>query len=162
MGRSRRLTSCLLVMAALLAGCTDDSEAGRGFLEVAALRDPLMPGHFTAEPVLLSGQLTLRPNGCVNVVLDGVERVPLWPTGSNVAPDPDNLNGYVVTLPGGTTLAVDSTSGDHFAAQGIIDDHPGPYEVEPGLPTQVGLLVDYCGAEARPVAFPDATSFTVG
>lgn len=135
--------------------------AGTGFLDVADL-SPAMRHHFTKDAVQLKARLALRPNGCVTVVVDGVERLPLWPDGTDVAQQPGQPDRYVVTLPGGMKLTVNGPSGDEFSARGIVDDNAGPFEAQAGdPPTKVGSFLAYCGVEALPVAFPDATTFTV-
>jgi len=149
----------LLGLLGVIAAC-DTGKAGTGFLDVGDLRDPPVPDHFTGEAVVLEARLALRSNGCVTVVVDGVERMPLWPDGTDVAPKPGDLTHYVVELPGGITLTVDDASGDAFRARGVIDNNPGPFEVD-GVPAEkVASFLAFCGVEALPVAFPDAATFT--
>ncbi|MEV4538685.1 hypothetical protein AB0J82_33390 [Asanoa sp. NPDC049518] len=138
-----------------------DTSVGTGFLDVADLRDPPMTDHFTAPPKALEGRLALHANGCVTVVVDGVERMPLWPEGTDVVQESITPNRYAVTLPAGVRLVVSETSADTFAARGIVDDNPDPFEVEAGLPTKISTFLAFCGVKAEPVAFPDAASFTV-
>ncbi len=157
---------CCAALLCLLTACTDgdaDDQAadGTGFLAVSDLRDPPMPEHFTGKPVPLEGRLVLRPNGCVTVVIGGAERVPLWPAGTEVVQQSVSPDRYTVSLPGGTTMTVDSTTGDSFSAAGIIDDSSAAFEVEAGLPTKVSTFLAFCEVEARPVAFPDVTTFAV-
>ncbi|PZG14696.1 hypothetical protein C1I95_21170 [Micromonospora craterilacus] len=85
---------------------------------------------------------------------------PLWPDGTDVAQQPD-LKSYLVTLPGGTQLTVDESTGDSFSASGVIDDNPAPFEVEARLPTKIGSFLAYCDVKALPVAFADAATFSV-
>jgi len=120
-----------------------------------------MPEHFTGKAERLEGRLALRANGCVTVVVDGVERMPLWPDRTTIVQQPGNPARYVVTLASGTTIAVDDSAGDAFSAAGIVDDNTGPFETQAGLPTKISSLLGYCGVEASPVAFPDAATFAV-
>ncbi|WP_144022875.1 hypothetical protein [Asanoa hainanensis] len=138
-----------------------DTNVGTGFVDVADLTDPPIPHHFTAPPKALEGRLALRANGCVTVVVDGVERMPLWPAGSEVVQESITPNRYAVTLPGGTRLVVSEATADTFTARGIVDDNPDPFEVEAGLPTKISTFLAFCGVTAAPVAFPDAATFTV-
>ena len=87
--------------------------------------------------------------------------MPFWPDGTAVVQKPGDAIRYVVALPGGTTLNVDTSGGDSFSAQGIIDDSPNPFEVEAGLPTKISSHLAYCGIKASPVAFSDAATFSV-
>lgn len=120
-----------------------------------------MPEHFTGKAERLEGRLALRANGCVTVVVGGVERMPLWPDKTTIVQQPGNPARHVVTLASGTTIAVDDSTGDAFSAAGIVDDNTGPFETQPGLPTKISSLLGYCGVEASPVAFPDAATFAV-
>jgi hypothetical protein len=140
------------------AACGGD-KAGKGFLDVGDL--PRHGSHFAGAPVELRGRLALRANGCVTVVLNGVERMPLWPDGTEVVQDQGNLDRYVVTLPTGVRLGVDGAAGDAFSAHGIIDDNPGPFEDGDEPPGLVTSFLAYCGVKALPVAFPDAATFAV-
>jgi len=138
-----------------------DTSVGTGFLDVADLRDPPMPDHFTARPKPLEGRLALRANGCVTVVVAGVERMPLWPEGTDVVQESITPNSYAVTLPAGVRLVVSETAADAFTAHGIVDDNPDPFEAEAGLPTKISTFIAFCGVKASPIAFPDAATFTV-
>ncbi|GIF63192.1 hypothetical protein Ais01nite_12270 [Asanoa ishikariensis] len=138
-----------------------DTSVGTGFVDVADLRDPPMPDHFTAPSKALEGRLALRANGCVTVVVDGVERMPLWPEGTALVQESITPNRYAVTLPGGARLVASETEADTFTARGIVDDNPDPFEVEAGLPTKLSTFLAFCGVKAEPVAFPDAATFTV-
>ncbi|GIF78386.1 hypothetical protein [Asanoa siamensis] len=138
-----------------------DTSVGTGFLDVGDLRDPPMPGHFTGTPVELEARLALRANGCVTVVIGGVERVPLWPDGTDVVEETTDPRRYVVSLPGGLRLTVDTGRADTFVARGVVDGSSRPFEVEPGLPTAISSFLAFCKIVAQPVAFPDAASFTV-
>jgi hypothetical protein len=144
----------------LLAACGEDDRAGTGFLDVGDLSTPPATGHFTGPAERLPGRLTARANGCVNVVVDGVERVPLWPDGTEVASKSGDR--YVVTLPGGTKLRADGPDGDTFTAEGVVDDG-GDFMSEIGDPPgKVASFLDFCSVDAAPVAFRDAGTFTVG
>jgi hypothetical protein len=162
--RSRWLGLVCLGLLGVVSGCATD-ETGVGYLDVADLGNPPLSGNFTGKAVALNGKLALRPNGCVTVVVDGVERVPLWPDGtdvSDVSKDPERSKRYVVKLPGGLALAVDQTTGAEFSAVGVIDDNSGPFEREPDDPPgKVASFLAFCEVKDPPVAFKDATTFAV-
>ncbi|MBF0689657.1 MAG: hypothetical protein IR158_18045 [Cellulomonas sp.] len=126
---------------------------GTGHLEVSDLEDPPQPGHFTAEPTTVVARLGVTPGGCVTVEVDGVERLPFWPSGTQVEEDPDDLGSYVVTLPDGTSLR----TGDSFEAAAVVDDALA-FGEESQPPGKVATLVDFCAVDAAPVAFFDATT----
>jgi hypothetical protein len=142
----------------LLAACGGDDKAGTGFLDVGDLSTPPATGHFTGPAERLTGRLTARDNGCVNVVVAGVERVPLWPDGTEVAAKSGDR--YVVTLPGGTKLSAEGPDGDTFTAEGVVDGG-GDFTSKVGDPAgKVASFLDFCGVDAAPVAFKDAATFT--
>jgi hypothetical protein len=136
-----------------------DRADGTGFLTVQDLPDPSTPGHFTGEPVETTARLMARDNGCVNVVVDGVERVPLWPEGSGVAQVAGSPGQYAVTLPNGQVISVHGGAGDTFTALGLVDQGSGPFSAEPDPPGKVDTLLAFCGGEAGPISFSDATTF---
>src|SRR5262249_28822842 len=117
------------------------------------------PGHFTTAPTQLNGRLSLRPNGCVTTIVDGVEHMPIWPNGTSVSDSEESPGHYTVTLRTGTTLLASAANADRFAAMGIIDDVQTPFLDAQGLPGKIQLLLDYCGVSGPPIAFPDAGSF---
>lgn len=156
----------LLAGSWALAACSDtgddvpsgsDAADGTGYLQVSDLESPPQPDHFTADPVTVVARTAVTSTGCVTVEVDGVERLPVWPTGTTVAQDAADLDVYVVTLPDGTTL----TTGDSFEASAVVDDNPAPFAGEPQPPYgKVPGLLDYCAIEALPVAFFDAAAIT--
>lgn len=152
-----------VLAVALLAACSSapDDRAGMSHLVANDLRTPPATGHFTGAPVAVAARLTARPDGCVVVDVDGVTRVPVWPDGTTVAQDPDDLDRYVVTLPGGTRLAATSTGGDTFTADGVVDDATEPFDDPTAPTTLVGTFLGFCAIDAAPVLFPDATTFDV-
>jgi hypothetical protein len=158
MRRGLRLTVAGLGLG-LVAACGADDRAGTGFLDVDDLRGPPAAGHFTAPAQRLTGRLTVHDNGCVTVVLDGVERMPFWPDGTDVA---GTVSGrYVVTLPGGAKLAAEGTDGDTFSADGVIDGGGDFLSADGDPPGKVASFLGYCGVDAAPVAFRDAGSFRI-
>jgi hypothetical protein len=134
---------------------------GTGYLDVADVEPAVRESHFTRPAERLEGRLALHPDGCVSVVVAGVERMPLWPEGTEVAQDPADLARYTVTLPGGLTLAVSTTSADAFTAEGVVDDNPAGFDDAVPPQSKVGSFLAFCGVKAEPVAFRDATTFTV-
>lgn len=139
-----------------LAACADDAPDGTGHLEVADLETPPQPGHFTADPVPLVATLGVTGSGCVTVEVDGVERLPVWPTGTTVEQDQADPVTYVVTLPGGLVL----TTGDSFEGPGVVDDGPGTFTVDGEPQGKVASLIDFCAIDAPPVAFFDAAAIS--
>lgn len=150
--------AALLVIGAsgTLAACTDDPPDGTGYLEAADLDAPPQTGHFTADPVPLVGRVGVTGSGCVTVEVDGVERIPVWPTGTTVEQDQADPDTYVVTLPGGPVL----TTGDSFEGPGVVDDGPGTFTVEGEPQGKVATLIDFCAIDAPPVAFFDAAAIS--
>jgi hypothetical protein len=146
---------------ALLAACGGDDKAGTGFLDVGDLKQPPTPGHFTGPAERLTARLGVRDNGCVTVVVRGVERMPIWPEGTDVTPR--SGGDYVVTLPGGTRLSTSGADGsDTFSADGVLDGG-GDFTSEGGDPPgKVASFLAFCGVDAAPVAFRDAGTFSVG
>jgi hypothetical protein len=139
-----------------------DAEVGTGFLDVGDLQAPRVRNHFVGNTVTMQGRLSLHKNGCVTVVLDGVERMPLWPEGTNVSQEPGNLTRYAVDLPGDVTLNVDDVSGDTFSAEGVIDTNSASFGAEADDPPgKIASFLAYCGVEAAPIAFPDAATFVL-
>lgn len=156
----RLLTAVAAAGAAVLlssCGASSDDTAGYGHVEVGDLPDDAT-GHFTADRQTVAARLVLHDNGCVNVEVDGVEHVPLWPDGTSVEQDGDDLDRYEVELSNGIELAVTSAGGDAFTADGVVDtaDVPLTSDDEGG---KVGSFVAYCDAPGAPVAFFDAASF---
>lgn len=150
--------SLLLAVAGLLSvagGCAEQTE-GDGYLVFSDAGNPPVPGHFTAEPAPYEARLALRPNGCVTVVIGGVERVPLWPDGSTVEQVSTDPVRYEVTIRDGLTLTVSDTAGDAFQAMGVIDDGSGPLLGSDQVPTKAESLLGFCGVPAAPIAFPTA------
>jgi hypothetical protein len=148
--------SVLWVVAACSGGSGDAQSTqppdGGSHLQVRDLKTPPTTGHFTADPIPVVARIGLTTNGCVTVEIDGIERLPVWPTGTSVDQDPDNFARYVVTLPDGATLA----TGDSFEATAVIDDNPEPFDPY----SYVGTFLGYCAVEALPVAFFDAAAIT--
>jgi hypothetical protein len=145
----------------VLTACGAGSDpVGTGFLDVADVEPAARESHFTGPAERIQGRLALHPDGCVPVVVAGVERMPLWPEGTEVAQDPANLARYTVRLPGGLTLAVSTASGDAFTAEGVIDDSPAPFDGAVPPQSKVGSFLAFCGVKAAPVAFRDAATFT--
>jgi hypothetical protein len=145
-------------MIALLGGCgLAQEEDGTGYLTVADLAGTTQSGRFTGTPALLVGELRVTPGGCVTVLIAGVERVPLWPKGTRVAPEDDSA-GYTVDLPGSVTLKAGTTRGGGFEAVGVVGTE-GTHtpELSPDDSKLAGLL-GFCGIPASPVAFFDPDS----
>ncbi|GIG39189.1 hypothetical protein [Cellulomonas phragmiteti] len=144
----------LLGASSLLTACTDEPADGTGYLQVSDLEDPPLVGHFTAEPVTVLARVDVTATGCVTVEIDGVERLPVWPTGTTVEQDATDLDAYVVTLPGGVVL----TTGDSFEGPGVVDDGPGTLTAGSEPDGKVATLVAFCALDAPPVAFFDAAA----
>jgi hypothetical protein len=143
------------------SGLGHDSEVGTGFLDVGDLGLPGQ-GQLVAKAVPMQARLVLHPNGCVTVVVDGVERMPLWPEGTDVHQKPGNLTQYQVDLPGDVTLSVNAVSADTFSAVGVIDLDDATVDSEAGDPEgKVGSFLAYCEIKTAPVVFPDAATFAV-
>jgi hypothetical protein len=172
--RGRYWLPAALALAVLTAACgsgtdttpeamaapatTGDSEAGTGFLDVGDIDGTPLAAGFTARPVPLNGRVAARADGCVTVVVDGVERVPLWPEGTTLEQRAEKH--YVVRLAGGVTLSANGGSGDRFEAAGIVHHESGtatPKSTDP--PGKAESFLAFCGVKAPPVAFPDATTF---
>jgi hypothetical protein len=138
-----------------------DSEGtdGTGYLTVGDLPEKALPEHFGTEPRRLTATLEGHRNGCVGIVVDGVERMPLWPDGSAVTQQPGQPDAYVVTLPDGTTVTADSAAGDTFSADGLVARDRGPFGADDAPPGKVDSFLGFCGIDAAPVAFPDAATF---
>ena len=112
-----------------------------------------------AEP--LAGRLAARRDGCVTVIIDGVERIPIWPDGTVVEQGGDE-DHYLVKLPGERTLVADGTAGDAFEAHGVLYDESvasAPTSTDP--PGKVETFLAFCAVKAQPVAFPDAGTLRV-
>ncbi|MEU4619798.1 hypothetical protein AB0G04_07450 [Actinoplanes sp. NPDC023801] len=142
-----RIPGVLVVCTVLAtAGCGGDDVAGYGHLDAGDLATPPVTGHFTAAPGTVTADLVARANGCVNVIIDGVERHPIWPDGTEVSQRPGGR--YEVDLPGGRTL----TSGETFIATAVIDNG-GAIASE-----KISGFLAFCEVPAAPVLFADATS----
>lgn len=147
----------LLLAASVLAACADEPAGeGTGHLQVADLEEPPQPGHFTADPVVVVARVGVTGTGCVTVEIDGVERLPVWPTGTTVEQDPTDLDTYVVTLPGGLVL----TTGDVFEGPGVVDDGPATFGSASEPQSKVAGHVAFCAIDAAPVAFFDAAAIS--
>lgn len=146
------------LIVALLGACgLAQEEDGTGYLTVADLAGTTQSGRFAGARVPVVGELRVTHNGCVTVVIAGVERVPLWPKGTRVAPDDDSA-GYAVDLPGSVTLRTGTTRGGSFEAVGVVGaDATLTPEPSPDDSKLAGLL-GFCGIPAAPVAFFDAAS----
>lgn len=144
--------------ALLLVGCSQPTE-GMSHVEVDDLPDGAFAEFFDAEPTPMTAELVQHDNGCVLVIIDGVERVPLWPDGTSAKQDADNLSLYRVVLPGGAELLADTEPRPGFTAEGVISSTPGPYTQPPD--SAVDSHLQFCQVPAEPVAFPDAGSFDV-
>jgi len=143
------------------SGLGQDSEVGTGFLDVGDLGLP-GEGQLVEKAVPMQARLVLHPNGCVTVVVDGVERMPLWPEGTEVHQKPGNLTQYEVDLPGDVMLNVSDSSADTFSTVGVIDVDDATVDSEAGEPQgKVASFLAYCEIETAPVVFPDAATFAV-
>ncbi|GIE36002.1 hypothetical protein Ait01nite_090470 [Actinoplanes italicus] len=80
------------------------------------------------------------------IAVDGVERHPFWPDGTEVT-QRSGLE-YEVLLPGGRTLS----SGDRFTATAVIDDG-GAIDSE-----KISGFLSFCEVPDAPVLFADAAS----
>lgn len=158
----RPYRTVLLATAALLslAGACDEEADGDGYLVYSDLGNPPVLGHFTAEPSVYEARLALRPNGCVTVVIGGVERVPLWPDGSKVEQVSTDPVRYEVTIRDDLTLEVTEASGDGFTALGVVDDGTGPLLGPDQVPTKAESLLGFCGVPAAPIAFRSAADMS--
>ncbi|GAA0467567.1 hypothetical protein Aca07nite_70910 [Actinoplanes capillaceus] len=137
------------------------SEMGTGHLDMGDVTGSSVEDHLTGPAKPLTGQLAARPDGCVTVVIDGVERFPIWPDGSVVKQSGDE-DHYLVALPGGVTLAADGTAGDTFEAAGIVyDESVTASATSTDPPGKAESLLAFCAIKAQPVAFPDAATFRV-
>lgn len=146
----------LVACAALLTSCRE-SPAGTGGLLVDYLDGST--GHFTGPTQRLEAQLEVDGKGCVTVVIDGVERVPFWPSGTRVTDSRQAPGNYTVRLDNGIELKVNRQTGDRFVADGIIDDNPAPFSADPTIPGLVDTMLSFCGVPDLPVAFYDASTF---
>ncbi|MEU4625201.1 hypothetical protein AB0G04_35165 [Actinoplanes sp. NPDC023801] len=121
---------------------------------------PLMR-HLAGPAKPLTGQVAARRDGCVTVIIDGVERIPIWPDGTVVEQSGDE-DHYLVKLPGERTLVADGTAGDAFEAAGIVYDESvagAPTSTDP--PGKAETFLAFCAVKAPPVAFPDAGTLRV-
>ena len=134
----RCLTTGPILLAALaLAACAsppDDALGGPGLPQQ-------LPGErYPGERQQLAGNLELLENGCVNVVIDGVSRLVIWPAGSDL--------GDPVTLPDGTPLA----AGDAVSGAGAVI----PVNALPGGPDGYwGSVTGFCDSQPREVVVFD-------
>jgi|GEM_PF-567940 len=160
----------LVSVAACAAGPTRDASGspvpssppdGTGYLVVADVRDAASAGHFADAPTAVQAQLVAWRNGCVTVLVDGVERVPVWPDGTVVAQDETDQDRYVVTLRDGRMLDAGRTEGDLFTADAVVDRSTAPYDDPTDPPGKVTTFLAYCDAGAAPVAFLDASTIRV-
>jgi hypothetical protein len=113
----------------------------------------------TAERV--TAELIAREDGCVIALVDGIERVPLWPPGTAVTHVSDQHDPamYRVTLQNSKELMVNSRDTVRITAPGILADTTGPFEDPPG---KVDSFLTFCDVESSPVAFPEADGFEIG
>ena len=103
------LRAVAVVTVLVAAACTQDAgdadstppAEGTGHLMAGYLRTPADEGRFSGDPVPVQAELLVLGNGCVAVVVDAVERLPIWPDGTSVVQDPDDLDRYVVPCPAG-------------------------------------------------------------
>ncbi|MEO8510915.1 MAG: hypothetical protein ABI534_06695 [Chloroflexota bacterium] len=137
----RCFTACAFVAVALaLAACTgsqDEALGGPGLPQ--QLRGETYPGARHE----LAGELQLLDNGCVNVVIDGVSRLVIWPAGSDL--------GDPVTLPDSTPLA----DGDAITGIGTVmtvNALPG------GADGYWGSVTGFCDTQPREVVVFDEVS----
>lgn len=154
MPRTAAALSLAVLALGALGACSDSPDApadGTGYLQVSDLENPPQTGHFTGDPVPMTARVDVTSTGCVYVVVDDVERFPFWPAGTTVDQDPEDLDTYVVTLPGGTTL----TTGESFEGSGVVDDSTEPFDEG-----KVTSVLDFCAIDESPVAFFDATAIT--
>lgn len=150
------MAAALVTCAALLSSCQESSASNAGllvdYLEGSA-------GHFTGPTQRLEAQLKVDGKGCVTVIIDGVERVPFWPSGTRVTDSREAPGNYTVSLDGGLTLKANMQTGDRFVADGIIDDNPAPFSADPTIPGLVDSMLSFCGVPNLPVAFYDSSTF---
>src|SRR5689334_8340216 len=104
----------------LLGGCATSDADGDGYLQVGDVH-PAVKGHFAGPASQLVGRLAVRPNGCVTVMIDDVERLPLWPDGTDVVDSEHDPGHYTIRIENGPTLTADSATGDEFVAVGTVD-----------------------------------------
>lgn len=152
--RGRSVVAALVACAALLGGCESPND------NAGLLVDYLdgSTGHFTGPTQRLEAQLKVDARGCVTVVIDGVERVPFWPSGTRVTDSVEAPGNYTVSLRNGITLTVNAQTGDRFVADGIIDDNPAPFSADPNFPGLVDTMLAFCGVPDPPVAFSDPST----
>jgi hypothetical protein len=131
---------------------------GNGHLEVTHLA-PADMAHFTRPPTSLKARILVRSNGCVNVLIDGVDHVAIWPDDTEVFDSEDRPGNYTVRLSTDLTLTGDADSGSDFEATGVIDDSGEPFHDGQDPPGLVHQLVGFCDAPGAPVLFSDADTF---
>lgn len=170
-GRRWLPVACVAALAVFASGCGSnsapaatpatgptDGEAGTSHIDVEDVRGTPLQSRFNGKPVPVTGKVKARTDGCVTVIIDGVERLPLWPRGTTVEQSGDD-DRYVVKLSGGVTLTADGSSGDGFEAAGIVSDGTVAEPVGAGPPGKAETFLAFCRVQASPIAFPDAATF---
>ena len=132
---------------------------GMDVLTVSDLAAPAQPNHFTGGRRAVTATVRAQTNGCVTVTVDGVTRMPLWPSGTTAKDDGSPPGTYTLTIPGGPDLRATMDGGDGFSAVGVVDDG-GPRFAPEGEPDdgKIASMLGFCGIDAAPIAFFDARS----
>lgn len=85
-------------------GLAVDEGEGTGFLTVADLPGSGIEDSFNAAPDVTPAELVVQSSGCIELVIAGTAFVPLWPDGTSVRQDSQDLSTYEVVLGTGATL----------------------------------------------------------
>jgi hypothetical protein len=159
--RSVAALGALALLTSLISCSTFRARTeGTGHLEVTHLA-PADLAHFTRPSAPLKARILVRANGCVDVLIDGVDHVAIWPDETEVFDSEDDPGNYTVRLSTDLTLTGDADSGSDFEAIGVIDDSGKPFHDAQGLPGLVQQVVGFCDASGAPVLFSDASTFRV-
>lgn|GEM_PF-1579946 len=130
---------------------------GTGLLMVSDL--PADTGLRDAPTTTVRAALTPRADDCIVAVVDGVEHVPFWPDGTQLASQEHaGIGVQLSVMLAGDDLAVGGTSPETpaqgFTASAYVGDGGELVDVA-RLPEGDDAL---CAASTPPVVFPDASS----
>lgn len=135
----------------LMAGCAQDEDGGQP-LTAEDLVEPDVVPRFAGEPILFSGQFVYDRRGCLSVVIDGVERIAFWPSGStleNERTEDDDV--YTLELSDGRQIVADTAGGDSLSGIGVLADSPPPFAENEWEHGWVDSYLGYCETEVEPI-----------
>lgn len=118
---------------------------------------------FDTEPVLTEAALTLRPDGCLVALVDGVEHTPVWPVGTLWA----GTENVTVEPGDGPSLGVGAgVPGQPFTANAVIGAGPDPAAIDAAeldvVPPVVEAHLHACPADGAPIAVLDIVAVGPG